>query len=145
MPLVEELSREVEIKAAATEFYNIFTHHSFNLPNISQSIQKVEVHDSIKFWYYTVDGKAEIYKEREEFDDDNLLISMIGVGGDVFKYYKAFDVIFQVIPKGLKLSSVILRMKYGKLDHNSPDPDPDKYVEFLNNLIKDIGSHLKDK
>ncbi|XP_022985354.1 MLP-like protein 328 [Cucurbita maxima] len=107
MPLVEELSREVEIKAAATEFYNIFTHHSFNLPNISQPIQKVDVHDG----NYTIDGKAEIYKEREEFDDNDLLISMIGVGGDMFKYYKAFDVIFQVVPRGPKLNSVVLRMK----------------------------------
>ena len=61
----------------------------------------------------------------------------------MFKYYKAFEVIFQVVPKGPKLSLVVLRMKYEKLDHNSPNPD--KYVGFLNNLIKDIESHLKDK
>lgn len=64
-PLKGKVETEIEIKAPAEKFYNIFRSRAHHVPNISSgSIQRVQVHEgdwethgSIKSWNYSV-GKV---------------------------------------------------------------------------------------
>ncbi|KAL0540197.1 hypothetical protein IC582_024430 [Cucumis melo] len=151
MSLIGKLVSELEINAAAEKFYEIFKDQCFQVPNITpRCIQQVEIHGtnwdghghgSIKSWYYTIDGKAEVFKERVEFHDDKLLIVLDGVGGDVFKNYKSFKPAYQFVPKDRNHCQAILSIEYEKLHHGSPDPH--KYIDLMIGITNDIGSHIK--
>ncbi|XP_008450253.2 MLP-like protein 329 [Cucumis melo] len=151
MGLVGEVVSEIEVNANADKFFHFFKHEIFHTPNISSKfIQQVELHEgdwdihshgSIKIWNYTIDGKAEAFKERVEFDDKKLAMKLVGLEGNVFKHYKTFNITYQIVPKKHQHSLVVLNLKYEKLDGDSPTPY--KYVELLENIIKDIESYLK--
>ncbi|XP_038876398.1 MLP-like protein 328 [Benincasa hispida] len=151
MSLVGKFVSELEINAPAHKYYGVFKDKVSHLPNISPTIfQSVEVHEgdwdthghgSIKIWNYTIDGKTEVFKEQVEFDDEKLAVTLIGLEGDVFEHYKVFKGIYQVVPKGPEHSLAILTLEYEKLDDGSPYPY--KYLDLMNNITKDIESHLK--
>lgn len=86
------------------------------------------------------DGKAEVFKEQVEFDDENFSVTLIGLEGDVFEHYKTFKVIYKVVPDGPEHSLAVLILEYEKLNDGSPYPY--KYLDIMNNLTKDIESHL---
>ncbi|XP_022150029.1 MLP-like protein 328, partial [Momordica charantia] len=126
---------ELEINAPAEKYHEVFNNETFHVPKIfSKIIQEVEVHG-------VFDGKDELFKERVEFDDKNLSVSLIGLGGDVFKHYKTFNAIHKVLPKSPRHSLVVLTLEYEKLDDGSPYPY--QYLDLMNGIAKDIESHLK--
>ncbi|KGN49640.1 MLP-like protein 328 [Cucumis sativus] len=151
MSLVGKFVSELEINAPAEKYYKIFKDQVSHVPNISPNIiQNVEVHEgdwdthghgSIKIWSYTVDGKTEVFKEQVEFDDEKFAVTLIGLEGDVFEHYKLFKGTYQVVPKGPEHSLAVLTLEYEKLNDGSPYPY--KYLDLMNNLTKDIESHLK--
>ncbi|XP_038893256.1 MLP-like protein 329 [Benincasa hispida] len=151
MALIGKLVSELEIHSNANKFYNFFKHQIFHIPSLSPKlIQKVKVHEedwnthahvSTKIWIYTIDGKAEVFKERVEFDDKKLVMTLVGLEGGVFKHYKTFKLTYQIVPKEPERSLVILILEYEKLDDGSTYPY--KYTDLLSNIIKDIESHLK--
>lgn len=87
------------------------------------------------------DGKAEVLKERVEFDDEKLKVTLIGLEGDAFNHYKTFKPIYQIVPKGPECSLAVLTLEYEKLNDDSPYPY--KYIDIMNGITKDIESHLK--
>ncbi|GAV67489.1 Bet_v_1 domain-containing protein [Cephalotus follicularis] len=99
---------EVELKSPPEKLYNIFKKEAHIMPAASPNhLQAVEVHEgdwethgSIKFWNYTCDGRAETFKERIELDDENLKVTIVGLDGDVFQYYKSYKAIIHYVPKG---------------------------------------------
>ncbi|XP_038893022.1 MLP-like protein 328 [Benincasa hispida] len=152
MPLSGKLVCEFDINVAAEMFYKMFKKESFHLPTISPKfIKQVEVHGgdwdshghgSIKIWnYITPDGEAGVLKEQVEFNDEKLMVTKIGLEGDVLNYYKTIKFIYKVVPKDQKLSLIILTIEYEKLNHSSPYPY--KYMDTIIGLTKDIESHLK--
>ncbi|XP_022987080.1 MLP-like protein 34 [Cucurbita maxima] len=151
MSLVGKLESEIEVHAPAHRFYRFFKHEISHVVNVCPKlIQKIKVHNgdwkdhchgSIKVWNYVVEDKAEVLKERVEFDDKNLVVCMIGLEGDVFEHYKVFKATFQFVPKGPNRSAVILILEYEKL-HDGP-PYPHKYHDAMHKFAKDIESHLK--
>ncbi|XP_022155182.1 MLP-like protein 328 [Momordica charantia] len=151
MSLVGKLVSEFEINAPAEKYYKMFKDQCFHIPNItSNHIKQVEVHEgdwdshchgSIKIWNYVMDGKVESFKERVEFDDEKLAVTLTGLEGDVFERYKAFKGTYQVVPKGASHSLAIHTLEYEKLDDSTPYPY--KYLDLMNCLTKDIESHLK--
>ncbi|XP_022150050.1 MLP-like protein 328 [Momordica charantia] len=151
MSLVGKLVSELEINAPAEKYYKLFKDEAFHVPKVSPKIiQQVEVHEgdwdthghgSIKIWKYSVDGKDEVFKERVEFDDKNLSVTLIGLEGDVFKHYKTFNAIYKVVPKSPEHSLAVLTLEYEKLDDGSPYPY--QYLDLMNGITKDIESHLK--
>ena len=82
-------------------------------------------------------------KEQVEFDDVNRKVTLIGLEGSAFKYYKKFIPIYQFVPKGDDPNHclAILTIEYEKLNHSSPYPY--KYIEIMNGMTKDMESHLK--
>ena len=75
------------------------------------------------------------------YDDKNLAITVIGLGGDVFKQYKIFNGTYQVISKDPEHSLAVLTIEYEKRDPSSPYPY--KYLDLMNKLTKDIEAHQK--
>ncbi|KAF4364574.1 hypothetical protein CsatB_019790 [Cannabis sativa] len=141
---------DVDIKASPTKFYHMFRKTAHIVPHCAGShIQGVDVHEgdweshgSIKFWKYTVDGKEETFKEKVELDDENNKVSLIGIEGDVFKHYKCFNVIYQAVPNPKGEGSLAkLSIEYEKLDPSVPTPN--KYLNLMINITKDIDSHFE--
>ncbi|KAA0035387.1 MLP-like protein 328 [Cucumis melo var. makuwa] len=150
MSLAGKLVSELELNVSADKYYNVFKDKVCHIPNISDIINKVEVHEgdwdnhghgSIKIWNYTVDGKPEVFKEQVEFDDEKLAVTLIGLEGDVFEHYKTFKGTYQVVPKDSEHCLAILTLEYEKLKDDSPYPY--KYLDLMNKLTKDIEAHHK--
>ncbi|PQP92424.1 MLP-like protein 28 [Prunus yedoensis var. nudiflora] len=132
-PLKGKVETEIEIKAPAEKFYNIFKSRAHHVPNISSgSIQGVQVHEgdwethgSIKSWNYSVGDEVGVFKEKVEYNDENKSITQNGVEGDVFK---------------MKAALRPWSIAYEKLNDNVPAPD--KYVGLMANVIKDLDAHF---
>ncbi|KAB1205745.1 MLP-like protein 43 [Morella rubra] len=147
MALKGKVETEFEIKVSADKFYNVFRSQAHQVPNATPDIiQGVDVHEgdwkthgSVKIWKYTVEGNAEVFKEKVEFDDANRKVSLVGVEGDVMRYYKNIKPIYQVTPKG-DGSVAKLSIEYEKLREDVPAPD--KYLTMMVNITKDIDAHL---
>ncbi|XP_041009777.1 MLP-like protein 28 [Juglans microcarpa x Juglans regia] len=147
MALKGKLETEIEIKSAADKYYNIFrstTHHFPKAtPNIIQAVEvhegDWETHGSIKFWNYTIEGNAEVFKEKVELDDANRAVTLVGIEGDVMNYFKSFKGTYQVTPKG-NGSLVKLTLEYEKLTEEVPAPI--KYHNMMVTMTKDIDAFL---
>ncbi|KAB1205735.1 hypothetical protein CJ030_MR7G028080 [Morella rubra] len=147
MALKGKLEAELELKASADKFYSIFRSQAHQVPNATPDIiQHVAVHEgdwethgSVKVWKYTVEGKAEVFKEVVEFDDANRAATLVGVDGDVMKIYKTYKGTFQVTPKG-DGSLAKLTMEYETLTADAPPPT--KYFIMMINMTKDIDAHV---
>lgn len=87
------------------------------------------------------EDKVEVLKEQVNFDDEKLIVKHVGLEGDVFKYYKSFNSIYQVVPKGQDNCLAILTVEYEKLIDDSPYPY--KHIDSMTRMTKDIESHLK--
>lgn len=86
-------------------------------------------------------GKTEKFKEKVEFYDENKKVTHVGLEGDVFKWYKTFNGIWQAVPKaGGKGAIVKAIIEYEKL--NQSVPPPHNYMEIMVRFTKDIDAHL---
>ncbi|XP_021823272.1 MLP-like protein 28 [Prunus avium] len=146
-PLKGKVETEIEIKAPAEKFYNIFKSRAHHVPNISSgSIQGVQVHEgdwethgSIKSWNYSVGDEVGVFKEKVEYNDENKSITLNGVEGDVFRYFKSFKPVYQFTQKD-EGSTATLSIAYEKLNDNVAAPD--KYVGLMVNIVKDLDAHF---
>ncbi|OMO99672.1 hypothetical protein COLO4_13150 [Corchorus olitorius] len=133
---------------AADRFFCILRRENHQIPNAaSEKVHNVEVHEgdweahgSIKLWKYTVEGKEEILKEKVLVDDANKSVIFVALEGHVMEEFKSYKIIYKVAPKTDESSMVKITLDYEKLNENIPDPN--KYLQFLVNLVKDIESHL---
>ncbi|KAM7275454.1 hypothetical protein ACFE04_017320 [Oxalis oulophora] len=144
---LRKIEAEEEFDAPAEKFYEIWRKRPHHMPDIAPDhIQGVEVHEgdyethgSIKSWNYTCEGKPGVFKEKIHFDDENLKITLVGVGGDVFEHYKKYDCIFHFIPKGNGTLAKII-IEYEKISDDMPDPI--NYFNVNVAFIKDSATHL---
>jgi hypothetical protein len=86
-----------------------------------------------------IEGNAEVFKEKVEFDDASRTVTLVGVEGDVMKSYKTFKVIFKVAPKAVG-GLATLTIEYEKL--RSDVPAPNQYFTMMLNIAKDVDAHL---
>ncbi|KAH8500619.1 hypothetical protein Peur_042455 [Populus x canadensis] len=149
MVLQGKLEIEIEIKAPAAKFYNILRKQNHHIPNISDSIHAIDLHEgdwetpgSVKQWTYTLDGNAPLcVKETvEEVDDQNKTIKFNCLEGEVLKEFKSFKAIVQVTPKAGEGSLVKWTIEFEKV--NEDIPSPDAYLELAQKMTKDIDDHL---
>lgn len=80
-----------------------------------------------------------MFKERIEIDEENKIVKLIGLEGDVFKFYKVYNGIWHITPKPEGCSAK-LTIEYEKLDETSPDPHI--YLDFITRMTKDIDAGL---
>ncbi|KAI4338332.1 hypothetical protein L6164_016672 [Bauhinia variegata] len=98
MALAEKLEGNVELKSPAEKFYKVLKSENHHIPKAcSDKVKSIEVHEGdwetpgpIKFWNYTVDGKAEIWKEKVEVDEANKKVTFVAVEGHVLDLYKTY-------------------------------------------------------
>ncbi|KAK3421526.1 hypothetical protein EUGRSUZ_G02173 [Eucalyptus grandis] len=132
-----KLETEVELKAPADKFFKIWRSETHKLPTAtSKNIQGVKVHEgdwdqhgAIKIWNYT----------KVEFDDDNMSFTLHCIEGHVFDTWKVFKPACKVIPKE-QGSLAKLSIEYEK--YKESDPNPDKYMPFFIDMVKDIEAHV---
>ncbi|CAN1258603.1 MLP-like protein 328 [Linum perenne] len=145
-----KLEAEVELKAPPAKFFNVFRKAAHHIPTHTPSnIQAVkchhgewDTHDAIKIWNYTCEGKAEVFKERVEFDEQKKIVKLNGLEGDVMKIYKVYNPIFELVSSesGGGGGVAKLAIEYEKLDPSFPAPT--KYMDFMINLTKETDAGL---
>ncbi|XP_038696685.1 MLP-like protein 329 [Tripterygium wilfordii] len=139
----EKIEADVEIKSPAEKVYGVLRSQNHVVPKAaSDKIHHVEVHEgdwethgSIKLWKYTIDGKAEVLKEKVTLDDEKEIVTFAAVEGHCLDLYKTFKAIFDVNPGVVKIV-----IEYEK--HTVDTPAPNNYLQFLVNVINDIDAHL---
>ncbi|KAJ6903182.1 MLP-like protein 28 [Populus alba x Populus x berolinensis] len=147
MALHGKIETTLELKSSAEKFYKVWRSQSFHVPkHASKHIQGVDIHagdwetvGSIRIWQYTIGGKAGVFKEEVSFDDENKIITLNGLEGDVMKIYKVYRPIWQLTPKGSGCLAK-LTIEYEKLHPEVPVPEI--YVDFMVHMTKDIDESL---
>ncbi|XVF43615.1 hypothetical protein PTKIN_Ptkin02bG0054300 [Pterospermum kingtungense] len=148
MALTGKLEAEVEVKCPADKLFSVVSSETHQIPNAaSDKIHTVEVHEgdwethgSVKHWKYSVEGKVETMKEKVLVDDANKSVTLIALEGHVMEEFKSYKIIYNVTPKNDEGSLVKITLEYEKLNENIPDPN--RYLQFLVNLTKDLEAHL---
>ncbi|CAN8308059.1 unnamed protein product [Cochlearia groenlandica] len=139
---------EVPLKGSAEKHYKRWRSENHLFPDaIGHHIQGVTVHDgewdshgAIKIWNYTCDGKAEVFKERREIDDENMTITFRGLEGHVMEQLKVYDVMFQFIQK--KPDDIICKITMIWKKQNDDLPDPSNYMKFVKGMAADMDNHV---
>ncbi|CAH2080676.1 unnamed protein product [Thlaspi arvense] len=149
MSQLRKSEHEVEIESSAHEFFHVFRSKAHNIPNVCpQKVSAIDVHagdwetqGSIKQWSYVVDGKSETSRETvEAIDDENKSITFNVLDGDMLQNYKSLKAFLQVTGKEDKGALVKWTIEYEKTNENAPDPD--KYMDLVVSMTKDIDQHL---
>ncbi|XP_068333063.1 MLP-like protein 31 [Pyrus communis] len=143
-----KVEADVEIKASAAKFHEMFTHKPHHISNVSNSnIQGCDLHEgdwgtigSVVYWNYFHDGKAKVAKELvEAIDAENNLITFKVIEGDLMEHYKSFKITIHATPKG-EGCNVHWTMEYEK--HHDDIEDPHTLLQFAVEVSKDIDAHL---
>lgn len=146
--LTAKLETDVELKASAAQFHEVFWGRPHHISNVSpDKIQACELHDgewgkvgSIICWNYVHDGEAKVAKEViEAVDPDNNSITFRVIDGDLMKEYKSFVVKIDVTPKG-EGSVAHWTLEYEKL--HDAIAHPETLVDFCVEVSKELGEHL---
>ncbi|KAJ6726247.1 LATEX PROTEIN putative-RELATED [Salix purpurea] len=147
MSLKSNLETVVELKSSPEKFFTVWKTQAYHIPNHTpDNVHAVDMHEgdwetegSIKIWRYTVDGKQEVFKEKVVVDEEKNTVGLIGLEGDVMTKYKLFNPTYHLTPKG-DGSLARLIIEYEKLDENIPVPD--KYMDFMISITRDIDESL---
>lgn len=94
---------------------------------------------NLLFCFESAEGEVEVFKEKVEVDDEKKLVTLTALDGHCLNLYKSYKVIFQVTPKS-EGGSVKITLDYEKLNENIPPPN--KYLDLVVNLIKDLDAHI---
>ncbi|KAL9401723.1 hypothetical protein Peur_005572 [Populus x canadensis] len=147
MPLKGELETVIELKSSPEKFFGVWKTQAYHIPNHTpDNIHAVDMHEgewetegSIKIWRYSVDGKQEVFKEKVVVDEEKNTLALTGLEGDVMTRYKIFNPTYHLTPKD-DGSLARLIIEYEKLNENIPVPD--KYMDFMITVTKDIDASL---
>ena len=143
-----KVEADVEIKASAAKFHEMFTHKPHHISNASnRNIQGCDLHEgdwgtvgSVVSWNYFHDGKAKVAKELvEAIDAENNLITFKVIEGDLLEHYKSFKATIHATPKG-EGCNVHWTMEYEK--HHDDIEDPHTLLQCAVEVSKDIDAHL---
>jgi hypothetical protein len=91
------------------------------------------------FYFVLTEGEVEVMKEKVEVDEEKKLVILTALDGHCLNLYKSYKIIFQVTPKS-EGGSVKIILDYEKLNGNIPPPN--KYLDLIVNLSKDLDAHI---
>ncbi|KAK0573285.1 hypothetical protein LWI29_005764 [Acer saccharum] len=146
--LFGQLETDVEIKASADKFHDVFSCRPHHISNVTpEKIQGVDLHEgewgqpgTIVCWNYMHDGVAEVAKEViEAIDDENHSTTFRVIEGHLLEKYKDFHIIVQATPKDGG-SLVHWTLKYEKVSEDVPDANG--MLQLAIDVTKDLDSHL---
>ncbi|KAJ0095223.1 hypothetical protein Patl1_15443 [Pistacia atlantica] len=135
MSLVGQLETDVEIKAPARKFHDVFSCRPHHISNVCpEKIQGVDLHE---------DGVPEVAKEIiEAIDDENNSTSFKVIEGHLLEKYKNFHLIVQATQKE-EGSLVHWILKYEKVSEDIPEPKG--MLKLAIDVTKDIDAHLMEQ
>ncbi|PKI73915.1 hypothetical protein CRG98_005679 [Punica granatum] len=85
------------------------------------------------------DGKQAVFKEKVEFNDANMTITLHGIEGDLYSELKFYRLTIKVIPKN-NGSVAKLAIEYERL--NEDIPIPNNYMDLVVSVVQDIDAHV---
>ncbi|XP_027098324.1 MLP-like protein 34 [Coffea eugenioides] len=143
----EKLEAEINIKSDPDEFFHSFGGKAHQLPNLcSEKLHAIDLHEgdwktegSVKHWTYVTDGKVETVKERFKVDEENRIVTLEAIEGDIKEQYKSYKAELQVISKGVS-NFAHWSIEYETIKEN--DPAPTKYLHWLIHAAKDVDASL---
>ncbi|KAF2297105.1 hypothetical protein GH714_017409 [Hevea brasiliensis] len=143
MALKGKLETVLDLKSSPEKFLSLWKEQAYQVPNLtSTNIQGVHVLEgdwvtpgSIKVWNYTIDGKAEVFQEKIELDEEKKIVRIIGLEGDVLKIYRVCTGTWELTPKD-QGSLAKLTLEFEKVNENVPVPH--NYMDFVISMTKDI-------
>ncbi|EEF27183.1 Major latex protein, putative [Ricinus communis] len=147
MALSAKLQVDVELKSSAEKFFKLLSKQIHQIPNASPgNIHQVDVHEgdwetagSVKLWTYTIDGKREIFKEKVEIDEARKIVTMTAVEGHILELCQSYKIIIEAVPKDEGAVAKITT-EYEKFKPD--DAPPNKYLNFIVYVVKDVDAHL---
>ncbi|KAL3731344.1 hypothetical protein ACJRO7_028251 [Eucalyptus globulus] len=142
-----KLEAEVELKSPADKFFKLWRSETHKMPTVSsKNVQELNLHEgdwdqhgAIKIWNYTVDGKSEQFKEKVEFDDNNMSVTLHGIEGHIYDVYKVYKPVCKVIPKE---EGSVAKLSIECEKYKASDPNPDSYMAVFIEMTKDIDAHV---
>ncbi|KAL1218291.1 MLP-like protein 28 [Cardamine amara subsp. amara] len=150
LSLAGQVEVEVEIKAPAEKFYEMYTGKAQHCVEATPSnVQACDLHEgewgtvgSVIVWNYFHDGKAKVAKEIVEVvESEKRLVRFRVVEGDLMEDYKSFLITVQVTPEQEGLGSVVkLQFDYEKIDEDVVHPET--LFPFFVEMIKEVDEHL---
>ncbi|KAL5763251.1 hypothetical protein ACOSP7_019515 [Xanthoceras sorbifolium] len=149
MSLIGQLETDVEIKAPADKFHDVFSCRPHHISNVTpEKIQGVDLHEgewgkvgTIICWNYMHDGVAEIAKEViEAIDDENYSTTFRVIEGHLLDKYKSFHFTVQATPKADGGSWVHWILKYEKISEDVPEANG--ILQLAIDVTKDLDAHL---
>ncbi|CAN7130013.1 unnamed protein product [Brassica rapa subsp. narinosa] len=148
--LVGKLEADVEIKASAGKFHDMFAGRQGKwLKATPGKIKTCELLEgdwgklgSVVIWNYVHDGEAAMTKKRvEAVDPEKNLIKFRVIEGDMMKDFKSFVSTIQVIPKHGEPGSVVKwHMEYEKIIVDAGHPET--FLQLAVEISKDIDEYL---
>ncbi|XP_057521245.1 MLP-like protein 43 [Amaranthus tricolor] len=147
MGLQGKMEVEVDIKSCGDVFHELWStkpHHVSNI--VPDKIHGCDVHEgdyghvgSIILWTYTHDGRKCTAKEEiEAIDEENKLIRLKIIEGEILEEFKNFTCTIHVIDKG-EICGVKWIFEFEKIhDHG---PYPTDLMDFAIGITRDIESH----
>ncbi|XP_062111148.1 MLP-like protein 28 [Humulus lupulus] len=149
--LFGKLETDVEIKASAAKFHDIFKHRPHHISNHStDKIKGVDIHEgewgtvgSVIFWNYVHDGKERVAKEIvEAIDDENNSITFRVIEGDLMEHFKSFKLTIQANSKAEGEDGCIVHWTLEYEKNHGEIIDPHTLLQFVADVSKDLESHL---
>ncbi|KAI3744388.1 hypothetical protein L1987_57468 [Smallanthus sonchifolius] len=151
MALSGKLIGYVKISKSGDVFHNLFRHK----PHEMIAIAPEKVHDcvlhegergavgSVISWHYTEGGKRKISKQIiESVNEENQMLVLKVIAGELVELYKSFKLIMHVEPKG-DGEVVTWTFEFEKPDTSVPYPT--SLMDYLCSVVKDLDAHNKAK
>ncbi|KAJ4709992.1 MLP protein [Melia azedarach] len=147
MALAGQLETEIEIKAEAHAFHDVFSRRPHHVSNMAPGhIQSADLHEGdwgqkgcVVYWNYTHDGVPEVAKDIIEEINDEKNSTFKVIEGHLLEKYKSVHAIVQATPKD-EGSLVHWTLKYEKLSEDVPEPKG--IIQLFNNMTKEIDALL---
>ncbi|XP_058216162.1 MLP-like protein 328 [Rhododendron vialii] len=148
MALTGKMESEVEIKSNGDDIFHMCAgkkaQHTATLS--PEKVHKVEIHEgewgdhgSVKVWTFVAEGKVETYKEKVSIDEENKAVHLTALEGHCLELYRSYNIIYQFIHNG-ESNIVKITIEYEKKHEDIPPPQ--KYMDFVISLIKDLDANL---
>jgi len=112
----------------------MFSHNVRSTYRLSELIWGVR-----NFLCESLEGKTETIKDKVEIDEENKSLTFTALEGDLLAHYKSYKATVKINPKAEGCLMKVI-VDYEKL--TSDVPVPDKYLDFVVSLVKDIDAHI---
>uniref|UniRef100_A0A7N0UGZ8 Bet v I/Major latex protein domain-containing protein n=1 Tax=Kalanchoe fedtschenkoi TaxID=63787 RepID=A0A7N0UGZ8_KALFE len=149
--LVGKVESTQEIRSDAAQFFTLFTDKIHHMSDVSPHIENCAVHEgapgavgTIIHFDFMHDEKAKAAKDViEAIDEENHLITLKVIEGDILDDYKSLRATIQATNKADGAGSLVRwTLDYEKL--NADVPAPTKYLDIASSITEGFDQHIQE-